>query len=219
MSVAAPRLLFDADILIKLSVLDCFADAIAALGFRLSECATMRSMTRSAGVDNQAIREQRAGLGKPARRLFTTLRAIPTIDKMTDEEKLLSTRIAAAALKYQLAVDGGEALLFSVSICRGLPYVTTGDKKAIFSLPQLAQSVPEVAQLQGLLLPFEYLLLALLDKVGYAALEPRLAAGCGCDQGLAVMLDRAAGDSAALYTALCEKLAAASKRAPRYVRP
>ena len=213
------RLLFDADILIKLSVLDCFQDAVSALGFRLSECATMRSMTRSAGVDNPVIREGRAGKGKPARRLFTTLQAIPTIDSMTEQEKLLAARIVDAALQLQLAVDGGEALLFSVSICRGLPYVTTGDKKAIFSLPQLTGNVPEIAQLKGLLLPFEYLLLALLAKLGFEALAPRLAAGCACDQGLAIILERSAGDAAAFESLLQGKLAVASKRAPGYLRP
>lgn len=217
MSAATPRLLLDADILVKLSVLDCFADAIAALGLKVTECATMRSMTRSAGVDNQIVREKRAGVGKPARRLFATLRAVPTIDVMTAQEKALSARIVAAALEHQLPVDGGEALLFSVSICRCLPYVTTGDKKAIFSLPQLATTVPEIAQLKGLLLPLEYLLLKLLEKHDFATLLPRLTAGCSCDMGLSVLLECAGGDAAAFEAALTEKVRAASQRALGYL--
>ena len=72
----------------------------------------MRSMTRSAGVDNQVVRERRAGgAGKPARRLFKTLSTIPTIDKMTEPEKFLAAAISAAAQKHGLAFDGGEALL------------------------------------------------------------------------------------------------------------
>ena len=145
--VSPYRLLLDADVLIKLSVLDCFSECITALGFKLGDCATMRSMTRSAGLDSQVVREQRAGgPGKPARRLFKTLLTIPTIDKMTDSEKLLSAAISTAAQKHGLAFDGGEAMLASIAIRRGLPFVTTGDKKAIASLPVLAQHVIEVAQ-------------------------------------------------------------------------
>ena len=81
------RLLLDADVLIKLSVLDCFSECITALGFQIADCATMRSMTRSAGLDNPVVREQRAGgSGKPARRLFRTLSTIRTFDMMTEAD-------------------------------------------------------------------------------------------------------------------------------------
>lgn len=219
MTAPTIRLLFDADILIKLSVLDCFKDAIEALGFKQAECATMRSMTRSAGVDNQVVREERAGVGKPARRLFTTLRAIPTIDSMSETERQLAVRIIAAAQSSQLYVDGGEALLFSVSISRGLPYVTTGDKKAIMSLPQLSEAVAEIAQLKGLLMPLEFLLMKLLEKHGFSRLEPRLTTGRACDVGVSKMLEEAAGDGAAFEALVRTKLAMTSRRAPGYLCP
>lgn len=219
MSEVSPyRLLLDADVLIKLSVLDCFSECIAALGFKLTDCATMRSMTRSAGLDNQVVREQRAGgPGRPARRLFKTLSTIPTIDKMTDAEKLLSAAISAAAQKHGLAFDGGEAMLASVSIHRGLPFVTTGDKKAISSLPVLAQHVAEVAQLRGKLLPLEYLLLKAIQSVGLATLHARIDAGKGCDASVFSIVEEAGTDQPVFEEALARKLRAVHAKAPGFV--
>lgn len=219
MTPASPyRLLLDADVLIKLSVLDCFSECIAALGFKIAECATMRSMTRSAGIDNQVIREQRAGgPGKPARRLFKTLSSIPTIDTMTEPEKLLAAAIGAASQRHGLAFDGGEALLVSVAICRGLPYVTTGDKKAIGSLPTLAQHVSEVARLQGKVLPLEYLLLKAIQAHGLAALYPRIAAGKGCDFAVFGIVEAAGCDQPGFEAALVQKLGAIQSKARGFV--
>ena len=212
------RLLLDADVLIKLSVLDCFSECIAALGYTLEECATMRSMTRSAGLDNPVVREQRAGgPGNPARRLFKTLRIIPTIDQMTDAEKLLSASISSAAQKYGLAFDGGEAMLASVSIHRGLPFVTTGDKKAITSLPVLAQHVAEVAQLRGKLLPLEYLLLKAIRSLGLATLHARIEAGKGCDAAVSHVVEEAGADQPAFEAALVRKIRSVQSKAPGFV--
>lgn len=219
MTTASPyRLLFDADVLIKLSVLDCFNECIAALGYKIAECATMRSMTRSAGIDNQVIREQRAGgPGKPARRLFKTLSAIPTIDKMTEPEKFLAAAIGAASQKHGLAFDGGEALLVSVAIHRGLPYVTTGDKKAIRSLFTLAQHVGEVARLHGRLLPLEYLLLKAIQAHGLATLYARINAGKGCDSAIFGIVETAGGDQSSFEAALVHKLNAIRSKALGFV--
>lgn len=219
MTEASPYLLLlDADVLVKLSVLDCFSECITALGYTLAQCATLRSMTRSAGVDNQVVREQRAGgPGKPARRLFKTLSAIPTIDKMTDAEKLLSATIIAAAQTHGLAFDGGEAMLASVAIHRGLPFVTTGDKKAIASLPVLALHVDEVSQLRGRLLPLEYLLLKTIQSLGLAALHARIDAGKRCDAAVFHVVEEAGSDQAAFEGALLRKLHAVQANAPGFV--
>lgn len=216
--VSPYRLLLDADVLIKLSVLDCFSECIAALGVKLADCATMRSMARSAGLDNQVVRERRAGSpGKPARRLFKTLSTIPTIDKMTDAEKLLAAEISATAQKHGLAFDGGEAMLASVAIYRGLPYVTTGDKKAIGSLPVLAQHVGAVSRLQGKLLPLEFLLLKAIQAVGLAALHARIEAGKGCDASVFHVIAEAGGDQPSFEAALVRKLRAVQAKAPGFV--
>lgn len=219
MTEASPyRLLFDADVLIKLSVLDCFSECIAALGFKLTDCATMRSMTLSAGLDKQVVREQRAGgPGKPARRLFKTLSTIPTIDKMTDSEKHLSAAMTAVALKHGLAFDAGEAMLASVSIHRGLPFVTTGDKKAVACLPVLAQHIVEVAHLKGRLLPLEYLLLRAVQSLGLAALHARIDAGKGCDFSVSHVITEAGTDQPAFEAALIHKLRGVHAKAPGFV--
>jgi hypothetical protein len=217
-SATAVRLLFDADVLVKLSILDCFAESISALGYTMGECATMRSMTRSAGVDDQVVRERRAGgPGKPARRLFKTLKAIPTIDKMAEEEKELAAAVTGASVRLGLPFDGGEALLVSVAVFRGLPFVTTGDKKAIACLPALAECVGQLEQLKGKLLPLEHLLIRAIRAHGLAVLYPRFDAGKGCDAAVQHVIAAAGNDEAAFIAELDRRLASLRIKAPGFV--
>lgn len=204
--MTALKLLLDADILIKLAVLDCFDHGIAALGLGLSDVATMRSMTRSAGVENAQIRLQRAGSPKAARRLFVVLKAVPSIDTMSPAEKLLAASIVATGVRLGLAVDGGEALLMAIALSRKLPLVATGDKRAIKSLPALAAELPVVAQLAGLVIPLELVLLKALQLHGLAALHQKLLDGAGCDTAVQHVLQAAGSSQAALESQLTTRI-------------
>jgi hypothetical protein len=212
-SLAPPRALFDADVLIKLSVIDCFQDCIAALGLQLPECATLLSMTKSAGISNATVRDRRSGGGKASRRLFRTLSAIPTIDKLAADEQALAAKLNQASQNAGVFVDGGEAILFSISIIRGIPVVTTGDKKAIKSLPPLKRAVPELAAMQKRVVPFERILLQLVSAKGFAGLLSRLEAGKACDGALRDSLQEAAGDQDKFCAALEGRLAVLAQSA------
>lgn len=212
-SLRTPRALLDADVLIKLSVLDCFRDCIAALGLTVPDCATLLSMTKSAGISNPVVRDRRSGGGKASRRLFRTLSAIPTIDKLMAEEQVLAAKLTRASLDNGVFVDGGEAILFSISINRGIPMVTTGDKKAVKSLPPLQRAVPEISAMEKRIIPFERLLLRLVAAHGFANLSGRLEAGKACDGALSDALREAAGDQGRFCAALENRLAVLAKSA------
>ena len=108
-------------------------------------------------------------------------------------------------------------MLASVAIHRGLPFVTTGDKKAVASLPVLAQHVVEIAQLRGKLLPLEFLLLKAIQSVGLAALQARIEAGKGCDAAVFHVVEDAGGDQPAFEEALVRKLRAVQAKSPGFV--
>jgi hypothetical protein len=211
------RLLVDADVLIKLSVLDCFSESIQALGYSLGDCATLKSMTFSAGLNSKAVRERKAGAGAPAQRLLKTLKSIPTLDKISKDERDLAAEIGRASQLHGLAVDGGEAILMSLSVHRGLPYITTGDKKAIRSLPVLCAHVSPVSQLKGKLMPLEYVLLRMVRQVGFAALATRLAAGAGCDTAVRKILAGAGKNQGLFEAGLEAKLATLRQQAPGFI--
>lgn len=207
MIAAQPGLLFDADVLIKLSVLDCYAESVAAMGLQVSQCATLLSMTKSAGIDRQEVRERRAGPGKAARRLYRTLAAIPTIDRLTTEERTLAVEITGVSQAQGLFVDGGEAMLIAISLHRNIPLVATGDKKAIRSLPELCRHVPSVSGLKNRIACLEHLLIKVARAEGFGKIQPRLWAGRSCDTALSNILNAADNDEGAFYTGMHAKLA------------
>src|SRR5262245_23324092 len=47
------------------------------------------------------------------------------------DEVQLATAIEEAALAHDVALDSGESQLFAIAITRGIPFVITGDKRAI----------------------------------------------------------------------------------------
>lgn len=182
--IVSPKLLVDADILIKLAVLDCFTDCIQSVGYSVRECATLNSMRISAGINKPAVRERKAGAGLPAQRLLATLQLIPAVDHLTAAEIQMSSEVTRISQRHGLSVDGGEAVLMSMSIQRGIPYLTTGDKKAIRSLPELARYLPDFQRLKGRLMPLEYLILRLVQAQGLAVVFSRINSGLACDKSL-----------------------------------
>jgi hypothetical protein len=214
---AQPRVLVDADILIKLSVFDVFAECLTALGFKVSDCATMQSMKFSAGLNKPQVRDRKAGVGAPSARLLATLQAIPSLDNPTIEEQQLSAQVVRQSQALGLAIDAGEAIVMSVCVLRQLPYVTTGDKKAVRSLPHLEPHIQVLAKLKGRIVPLEYLLLRLVQHNGFAAVRSKLVAGAYCDMAVSRAL-QASGTSAALFERAMEsKLAQLQSEAPGYV--
>jgi hypothetical protein len=105
----------------------------------------------------------------------------------------------------------------SVCVLRQLPYVTTGDKKAVRSLPHLEPHIQVLAKLKGRIVPLEYLLLRLVQHNGFAAVRSKLVAGAYCDMAVSRAL-QASGTSAALFERAMEsKLAQLQSEAPGYV--
>jgi len=221
MTATQPKALIDADILIKLSALDLVADCLKSLGLTLDDCATMQSMRFSAGLNNLQVRERKAGKGAPAQRLLKTLQAITGINSLTQPETELSAELVSHSLRLGLAVDAGEAIVISVCILRGIPYVTTGDKKAIRSLPQLEAVVKDVAAIKGRVVPLEYLLLQVIAACGYKQVLPKLLAGQHCDTGLKNALTAAAAgaNQGVFINRISSKLQSLHGEAPGYVIP
>jgi len=207
----------DADVIIKLSVVDCFGECIEALGVSAHECATLRSMTFSAGLSKPHVRERKAGPGAPAARLHALLRNIPKIDNISRQEERLAAAFVTASQARGLAVDAGEAILMAVSISRQIPYLMTGDKRAIRSLPALEKDVGDLAFLRGRIVPLELALLGAVRKSGLPGLQRRLSAGQSCDVVLARTLSVAAGNQKVFEATLEEEVQRLRRSALGYI--
>lgn len=188
MSSYPHAVLVDADILIKLAVFDCFTECLRTLGYSIEHCVTLQSMAFSAGLRKRAVREKKAGSGQAAERLLKLLQAIPTIDKLTPDEQGLAAVIGQQSQLLNLSIDGGEAMLLSIAVHRGLPYLVTGDKRAVRSLPRLANVVASIQELRKRVVCLERLLLNLVRDKTFNALEARLIAGAHCDKAVSEAL-------------------------------
>ena len=217
MTSTSTRVIVDADILIKLSVLDVFEQCLHALGYRVDQCATMQSMKFSAGLTKPAVRERKAGAGLPAQRLLETLRRIPSLDPTTAAETALAAEMVRQSQRLGLAIDGGEAIVMSVCILRKLDYVTTGDKKAVRSLPLLEPAVPVIGELRQRVVPLECMLLRLLERVPYSSVRPRLDAGAYCDTAVRRALEQAGADGRLFVQLLTDKAKQLASQAPRFL--
>lgn len=213
-----PKLLVDADILTKLSAFDCLDECLASVGYKVEECATLRSMAFSAGIYRPNVRKRRVGGSEVAAdRLLKTLTVVPMIDDLSDSEKGLAAAITAASQVLGLAFDGGEALLASVSIFRGLPYLSTGDKKAIRSLPALVQYIDQLRGLKGKLLPLEFLIMKAVERHGLVLLMDRLESGQACDGSIRKLLAQSKGNQANFLTGLTLSLELLNQSAPGFL--
>jgi hypothetical protein len=72
-----------------------------------------------------------------------------TILEPTDEELSLATEIETVAQRRSLELDAGESQLAAMVIVRSIPFLETGDKRAIRGFEALLPVVAELAALRG----------------------------------------------------------------------
>jgi hypothetical protein len=84
----------------------------------------------------------------------------------TAEERRLAATLEAHAQQLALSLDAGESQLAAILIGRGLPYLATGDKRAITSLEKLVDTDKEHAALSGKIICLEQLVGNLMRRLG-----------------------------------------------------
>lgn len=176
--------IIDADVIIKLSVLDLFWECLKSVSAENEDIATLESIRISCGLRNSHVRLKKTGDPDAAARLLMHLRALSSIDRLTRNEEATAAEIVAAAIAARLPVDAGEATLMSVAIHRDIPFVTTGDLRAIKSLQALVSRAPILTRLTGRVVCLEELLCRAIDAHPIEMILPRLAAGRLCDDWL-----------------------------------
>lgn len=217
MNSSAIDVVVDADIVIKLSVLDLFSEALAAIGTSPSRCGMLRSMKFSAGVSRSSIRVRKAGQGAAADRLLSSLNILSTLSEPTTSEAHCAAALVLASQSLGLSVDGGEALLFAVSLSRNISFLTTGDKKAVRSLAEIEKHIPSVSEMRGRIIAFEHLTYASIRRFGFQQLSARLHTGAHCDKGLQNDLHHAQSDEAALTACLARRWQELNDAAPGFL--
>jgi hypothetical protein len=130
--------------------------------------------------------------------LVTAQQLEPSADEVS-----LATAIEEAAALAALPFDAGESQLCAIAIKRGVPFVVSGDKRAISAAERIGLAVAEMTALANRLLCLEQAILALIDRVGHArvrsavcaepAVDKAITICCGCASNAVSRDDMAAG--------------------------
>src|SRR5258708_21802442 len=205
--------------MIKMSALDCQSEFLVALGVPLSDCATLRSMTLSAGISRPSVRSRKAQSIQGGARLLGLLQSITVVDPLAGSEMALSIQLARESQALGLAVDSGEAILLSVGGVRHVEAIVTGDKRAIRSLPLLAIRVPQLTSLQGKIVCFEQLVAGAVRGYGLGKLSPRLLVATASDGALRNAMARAGGVEATFLVEMHTYVTQLTTQAPASLVP
>lgn len=114
-----------------------------------------------------------------------------------DEEVALAAEIELAALRRALPLDSGESQLVAITVTRGIPVLTTGDKRAISAFEALLGEVQWLEALCGRVRCLEQLVLDCARGKGqFEALAAAVCSDREADTTLAICFGCFGGGSA-----------------------
>lgn len=163
--------LMDNDVVIKLAQMDCYGDALNAMDLDVGDVASLGFMLRYMGRTSEAHRLRIMKTSQAADRLAGILNGIAEIEP-TPQESMDAAKILKQALLAGLDLDEGEVGLMAIALSRGSLNIVTGDKKALRSMPGMAQVNSALLKLKQHLICFEQVLSRLCQRFGY----PRICA-------------------------------------------
>ena len=92
---------------------------------------------------------------------FSFLTCTEALEPSSDEQELAAT-LEANAQRLSLSLDAGESQLVSILVSRVLPWLATGDKRAIAALEKLLDDDAQLANLAGKIRCLEQLIKQML---------------------------------------------------------
>lgn len=102
----------------------------------------------------------------------------------SDEEQRFAAELEFAALQRNLALDTGESQLCSMVVERGIPWLVTGDKRAISAIEQLLEDVPRLPELCQRVKCLEQAILAIVEASDAERLRAAICAEVEVDKAL-----------------------------------
>jgi hypothetical protein len=126
------------------------------------------------------------GDGAKAQADFTAFVAENEILEPTPDEQQFAAALEAAAQQMTLSLDIGESQLAAVFACRLLPWLLTGDKRAIMALEKLLDSEVRLARLSGRIRCLEQLVSAAVCSAGVEQIRSAICAEPAVDKALSI---------------------------------
>ncbi len=183
-------LLVDNDVVIKLSRMDVFSEGMQVIGAEEGKVGSLRVMLRYMGIADEKRRLRLTQDNKAeAERLNVALHSIVELE-LTAAESKDAASLMKMALDNELDVDGGELMLMVVALHRGGIDIATGDKRAIRSLPALAELWPPVGSLRDRIVCLEQIFARLSTLRGIARVRTAVSTSPKADSTISYILDQ-----------------------------
>jgi hypothetical protein len=129
---------------------------------------------------------------RPSRDLGDLLRCLESffgkamILEPTNAEAKMAAEIEFAAQERNVGLDVGESQLCAIAISRNIPWIVTGDKRAVRALGVLVSQLPVLSNLIGRFICLEQLALALLVAGDAVRVRERVCGDVEVDRSLAI---------------------------------
>lgn len=175
--------LIDSDVLVKgscYSLLERLAAAVPGV-----EQSAILGAARFV-VPNRIRRQELKGNVTVALEAFKKFADKSAVVEPTTDEGLLASKLESRALALALNLDVGESQLVAILVLRAVPFLLTGDKRAIAAMESLLDVESELAPLPGRVRCLEQLVWAVVDEDGAAATRAMICAEPDVDRSLTI---------------------------------
>lgn len=151
----------DNDVLHKTTVYGLLADLLQA---RMKDAAQYFMLGAARFIVARKLKKNPPSRGyEVAMAEFETLVPLIEILEPQDGELRIAAELEYAAQQADVDLDSGESMLCAALLHRGLDYLFTGDKRAIFAIQQLLDAGTIPNELEKRILCLEQLFIGLLD--------------------------------------------------------
>jgi hypothetical protein len=125
---------------------------------------------------------------------FSVLASSEALEPSSDERELAAA-LEANAQQLALSLDPGESQLVSILVSRVLPWLATGDKRAIAALERLLDTDARLAGLAGKVRCLEQLVKQMLANGDYRAIRNAICSEAAVDKALTICFSCSSQDA------------------------
>jgi hypothetical protein len=137
-------------------------------------------------VPHYIKRQKLAGDVAAAEKCFSSFLASNEALEPSSEERELAATLEANAQQLSLSLDPGESQLISILVSRILPWLATGDKRAIAALEKLLDTDARLANLAGKIRCLEQLVKRILTNGDYTVIRNAICSEAAVDKALTI---------------------------------
>jgi hypothetical protein len=146
-------------------------------------------------------------------RLLDFLAAHQQLEPTTSEQSL-AAKLESAAQKMLLNLDSGESQLISVLLLRTIPFLVTGDKRAIIAIEQLLTCDSRLGGITGKIVCLERLLQTTMANVDEGMVRTLICAEPDVDKTLTICFGCSSGSDVAVDEGLNSYISDLRRNAP-----